>query len=143
MGENFLPHIPFLPASSSSVPHHSRTDFYFHLQRRVTSSRGLPEWCGLEAIRHVSSSCMPGHTCWWGEAIAPPGCTEPARLRLEPASRCNEGAGSQRDEPTSHVEVPSERQAGAGGGTGASRALAPPARESVGADRKLQERFIW
>lgn len=50
----------------------------------------------------------------WGEESAPPRGPEPALLRLGAVRHLKGGAGRQRDPPTGHVEVLSERQAGAG-----------------------------
>lgn len=124
MGEIFLAHIPFLPPSFSSSSHCPRTNFYFHMPQRVPSSRGFAEWWGLEEIRHVSSSYMPGHTCWWREECpwvvdracsAQAGACKQLYRRGEVPERCANG----------HVEVLSKRQAGVGAGTGASREFAP------------------
>lgn len=82
-----------------------------------------------------------------GEKNTPPKWVETTLLRLGAVRRFSERARRQRDTPTGHVEVPSQRQAGRGGSPGAGSELAPPAggslRESVVADRRLQERLIW
>lgn len=49
-----------------------------------------------------------------GEKNTPPKWVETTLLRLGAVRRFSERARRQRDTPTSHVEVPSQRQAGAG-----------------------------
>lgn len=92
------------------------------------------------------AAVWPATPAGWGEESAPPRGPERALLRLGAVRHFKGGARRQRDPPSGHVEVLSERQAGAGG-RGARRELAPPVRgslrESVVADRRLQERLIW
>lgn len=141
MREIFLPHVPFLPASSSSAPHHPRQKFCSICKNYI--DQWSPRKVGFGGNWTCIQRLWARPHLLVGEESAPPGEAAPAPLGLGLVRLRNGGAGSRRDAPTGHVEVPSERAAGrAGGGTGASRELAPPPR-SVVADRRLRERFIW
>lgn len=105
MGE-ILPYIPFLPASSSSARHHPRTNFYLHLQRRVTSIRGLPEWWGLEAMGQcIQQLYARPHLPGGVRRVPLPGGQSLLCLGWGAVRRFKGGARRQRDPPTGHVEV--------------------------------------
>lgn len=114
MREIFLPHVPFLPASSSSAPHHPRQKFCSICKNYI--DQWSPRKVGFGGNWTCIQRLWARPHLLVGEESAPPGEAAPAPLGLGLVRLRNGGAGSRRDAPTGHVEVPSERASGRQGG---------------------------